>query len=165
MLHLSTAFIYEICQLFNAYVIYQQLEMRELLFEVIFCSSIYVTDDGVIMTRMPQLNVRRIEQLKSWDDGHKSGDFYLCRYCNLKFVKKYKRTIHEGNCSRNEKINKSILRDRFCCNNCGCHFNRRDTLIHHTTKDCGVIHKCEKCNKIFGTILGLKKHIRNYQCQ
>lgn len=116
--------------------------------------------------QIPLLKVKRIEKLTPLllDNVDDNVNFYYCRFCNQKFGYNNKKTIHEGKCSRNQRMRDNILRNRFCCNNCGSNFSEQRTLIHHKTNDCGKIHKCEKCNKVFGTIVGLNRHIRCCQC-
>lgn len=114
------------------------------------------------MDQVPHLAVRRIEQMlpRRRRRVNDSGNIYLCRYCNQMFGKKFKKTIHEKTCSRNENIEKSLLHSLYYCDQCGSNFKQIKSLNRHRFYDCGIIHKCEKCNKIFGTQRNLKCHIQ-----
>lgn len=114
---------------------------------------------------LPILKVRRLEELVPPEEDNVKVNIYLCRFCKQNFGRGSSKKVHENTCSFNREMKKSMLRTRFCCKNCGSNFNRKKHLIEHTTNDCGKIHECKKCNKIFGTLGSLLRHHRTDRCK
>ncbi|XP_043465633.1 zinc finger protein 85-like [Leptopilina heterotoma] len=96
---------------------------------------------------MPVLTVKRIEYLSPIDSVNKNVNIYVCCYCNRKFGQKPRKNEHEKICSRNRMMNKMILRDRYCCDNCGSSFKRESTLYAHETSNCCKTYECKKVEK------------------
>ncbi|XP_043465627.1 zinc finger protein 283-like isoform X2 [Leptopilina heterotoma] len=110
-------------------------------------TSKFKKDERVIIRKMPILK------------RNANSNFYFCRFCEQKYANEFQKIRHEKICTRNGRINKSILSNRFCCKNCGSSFKHIGSLHRHIKNNCVKIHKCEKCNKIYGDLSSLNRHI------
>lgn len=113
---------------------------------------------------------------------HRKG--LKCDNCGQTFVKILQFNQHECPNSEKSKFScdicfqtfgneKNLFRhvamhtDLYKCESCGKCFSRKDSLIRHVTKCCPEkaqslgIHFCSKCQKTFGTKLGLENHEAN----
>lgn len=132
------------------------LYFLNILFINLFFSN-FTGESSRIRKKVPVLKIKKIKYqtpLRKLDDNLNVN---LCRYCYQNFGRKFNQTRHENNCSRNRK---NILGTRFFCNNCGSNFKHDKSLRRHKINDCGMTHKCKKCEKVFGTLRTLKVHVR-----
>lgn len=84
------------------------------------------------------------------------GTHYSCRYCGIHFssagylVSHKTRFCHVNPSSLRNKYNKNKHRN-YRCAKCGMLFASSNAVTVHVQKDCGKLHKCRDCHKIFST--------------
>ncbi|XP_051168898.1 histone-lysine N-methyltransferase MECOM-like [Leptopilina boulardi] len=85
-----------------------------------------------------------------------------CRYCErANFGSIIGKKLHEYNCYLNPRNVEEKKQLMFKCSDCSFACNRKQYLNYHKTHDCGKKHKCEICDKHYGTLRSLQLHIRN----
>lgn len=80
----------------------------------------------------------------------------VCRYCRRCFSNIYVNNKHEVTCLLNP-INAG--KERYICNNCLSNFKYQADLRYHRKYDCGITHKCIKCDKVYSSSRILRKHV------
>lgn len=106
------------------------------------------------------MSVKKIETLLQPKEESKK----ICRYCKRKFGRTNAKTFHENKCFMNPT---SLAKEKrmFNCNDCGYSSNQKKQFIRHKSSDCGVMHKCKKCDKIYSTLANLMRHYRLTECK
>ncbi|XP_043465634.1 zinc finger protein 260-like [Leptopilina heterotoma] len=113
------------------------------------CCKIYECkkDEKEIANEMPVLKTKGFENPTPLKEDNDNIKIHLCRFCNRKFNVKARKDQHEKFCTRNPTIDKSIFRDRFCCDNCGSSFKQKQALDAHEKSNCCNTPKCKKDEK------------------
>lgn len=109
---------------------------------------------------MPTLYVGRNGMLQSIEEMKEK---LICRYCNWKFEVDYEKTLHEKVCPLNLNIRRreGLL---FNCDDCDFSFSTKYLLKSHKKHECGIMHVCKKCNKVYSRLQSLQKHYRDNVC-
>lgn len=106
--------------------------------------------ENEIIKKMPLLKVERIQHrtpLREVNVDNKN--IYLCCFCRRKFGLKFLKQKHEKFCTRNPMVDESILRKRYCCENCGSSFKHKRALDAHIKFNCCNKSECKKGKKKF----------------
>lgn len=103
---------------------------------------------------------KRTEMIASQQDVKKIKVF--CRYCSRSFESLRGRNVHENVCILHPKYDGV---ERFICNVCFFTFKNEAELRFHQRKDCGLMHKCKKCKRVFSGSRTLNYHVKRRGCK
>lgn len=124
-------------------------------FSFLFVSAI------ALKVKWPALSVKNIHRLlkPTLPTDDYSEDRLTCQYCKRCFQKIPAKIVHEKTCFSNPTVVRE--KEPLFCNDCGFTCSNKYSLTYHKAHDCGVVHRCEKCNNTFLTLQSLKRHCKN----
>lgn len=116
-------------------------------------------------SELPIMGLENIEYLPLPRKSVSEYGVYNCQYCNKSFGKYHSRRRHEFHyCFLNPQAHQQKKRNLFTCEVCGASYTRKVHLKSHEKDDCGKVHQCGNCGRIYSEKSGLRRHLRTVKC-
>lgn len=105
-------------------------------------------------------SVSTMQEITSREDLMTQENCCKCRFCFKMFGTFGAKNRHEYNfCFLNPKA--ALKANKlYCCEACGANFSKMNHFRYHKKNDCGILHKCNLCKRIFSCLHSLQRHKR-----